>query len=115
VSLLRDDQYKILSIFADKKEHEKWEVVGMGVYLTKIPQKKFWKKYIKRMLEYNWIKIIKRSEDQNDVHDTFILTDKGDKLLREQAISQGGDERFYKKFDRTIKPVKKGNRNNVEF
>jgi len=101
MSYLTKEQFNVLSIFADNNIHEKWEVVGMGVHLTHTVQKEFWKMFKRKFLENNWVKLVGRSKNGNDVFDTFKLTGKGDKFLREEIIARGGDKAFYKNFDRT--------------
>lgn len=102
MSMLRNNEYRALALFGDKKEHFAWDIISLGVYITRTNQKTFVDRYLKKFLEYNWIRMVRRDPKQNDALHVYILTDKGDALLREESVARGGSPSHFKNFDRTI-------------
>jgi hypothetical protein len=117
--MIRANQFKLLSLFADGKPHGWIETINLGTWSFlrvksdrkyKTHQQKF-EQFLNEALEYGLIKRVETEKtrilrlqksyvvEAGDF--AYQITAKGDESFRNEAIAQGGDSSFYKTFDRT--------------
>lgn len=92
-----EEDYRLLSIFADGKPHDWWSTIYIGVHSLKIRQSRF-ERLLQRAAEYGWIYRVGLAAVLQD--DQLQLGRKGDLYFRDMAIRRTGDFRYYKYFNR---------------
>ena len=83
--MISEDYRKLLSCYADNKEHGFFEASILGRVLLKKSDRQILKIF-KRMLEYGWLKRLWKSPFE--VIDMYTLTPKGDKCFRSAQLSR---------------------------
>ena len=108
--MTRLERYNFLCVFGDAKSHDWYNIIFLSVHAMKKHQKTI-EGYLKKFLEDGLIKRIDSPEVINDrlkekyviPPDMFLyqLTDRGDSLLRYEQMARGGENYYYKNFNRT--------------
>jgi len=90
---------RMLSTFADGKEHSFFEMMKLVAILTKKKDRYIWKKFHKRLLENGWVQ--RQYKAYSPYIDFYKLTLKGDELFRSIQIRiarLGKDNNAYRHF-----------------
>lgn len=90
--------YKFLSVWGDSKPHSYFEVVYLVTMYLDVKQAYTEKLLHRAVIDNNWL--MRSGVGPTLKQDNIELTPKGDLYLRSMAIRRGGEERYYKYFNR---------------
>lgn len=91
--------YKFLSIFADKKSHNWFEVIYLGTIYLDVKQSYTEQLLRRAAVDNSWLR--RTGSGPSLKEDTIVLTEKGDQYYRSLAIRRNPEEyRTYRYFNR---------------
>ena len=114
----RKERFKFLQLFGDKQTHDYFNIVFLGVTHLKMRQSYFEDKIFKKALLHGLISRVDNKSTlaiKNNFFNPkegvayaitwqqfdYILTDLGDKCLREELLEREGESDFTRNFDRS--------------
>jgi len=109
--MTREERYKFLQLFGDKKPHDWFNIVFLGVNFLKTDQKHF-EDIFRKAVEIGLIDRVdnphtlkvKKEKDYvlTKQHYNYQLTERGDECLRIEKVAREGNDYYYQNFDRSI-------------